>query len=301
MKHTLKRQTIILNTALMLLLVGCGGGSDNAETKSPVSVEQNTTENRGDNTNTDDDNTSTTPTVPLTSLKLSINKTTLNKDENTTVEVLATYADNSTKVLTSVEWIVTPKESVEVNATTLTAKKDNAATLQAKVGNTLSNAVNLNITWVVDGHTLPPEPDPVENDATLGGVDSNNNGVRDDVERNIYAKYIIPIERVILLNKAQFYQKTMIEPVDNAQEIVKFSIKLGNCSIYLKHIGHRANEWRENREYIKNISFNNTQRIRKYLDYNIALSGGVYGSSPKDWNREACTPEIVRALEEMGK
>lgn len=36
--------------------------------------------------------------------------------------------------------------------------------------------------WVVDGHVLPPEPDPVLNNATLLGIDVNNNGVRDDVQ-----------------------------------------------------------------------------------------------------------------------
>lgn len=152
----------------------------------------------------------------------------------------------------------------------------------------------------INGYTLPHEPDPIVNNVTLGGIDSNKNGVRDDVERNIYATYPVPIERAILLDRAKFYQKTMIEPVENAREIVKFSIKIGNCLLYLKHIGHRASEWRENREYIKNISFNNAQRIRKYLDYNTALSGGTYGSSPRDWNREACSPEIQEILTEMG-
>ena len=43
--------------------------------------------------------------------------------------------------------------------------------------------------WVVDGYVLPPEPDPVVNNATLLGVDVNHNGVRDDVERWIYETY----------------------------------------------------------------------------------------------------------------
>ena len=38
---------------------------------------------------------------------------------------------------------------------------------------------------VINGFTLPPEPDPVINNSTLLGIDSNNNGVRDDVERVI--------------------------------------------------------------------------------------------------------------------
>jgi len=35
---------------------------------------------------------------------------------------------------------------------------------------------------VINGYTLPPEPDPVVNDSTILGIDSNDNGVRDDVE-----------------------------------------------------------------------------------------------------------------------
>lgn len=38
-------------------------------------------------------------------------------------------------------------------------------------------------------YTLPPEPDPKINNSTLLGIDSNNNGVRDDVERWIYMEY----------------------------------------------------------------------------------------------------------------
>jgi hypothetical protein len=40
-------------------------------------------------------------------------------------------------------------------------------------------------TEVINGIVVPLEPDPVVNNATLAGVDSNANGVRDDVERKI--------------------------------------------------------------------------------------------------------------------
>ncbi len=41
---------------------------------------------------------------------------------------------------------------------------------------------------VINGITVPPEPAPAVNNATVAGVDVNNNGVRDDVERRL-AKY----------------------------------------------------------------------------------------------------------------
>ena len=41
----------------------------------------------------------------------------------------------------------------------------------------------------VMGTTLPPQPYEPENDATVAGIDKNNNGIRDDVELAIFAKY----------------------------------------------------------------------------------------------------------------
>ena len=41
----------------------------------------------------------------------------------------------------------------------------------------------------VDGKHLPPPPDPKQVDATVAGIDANQNGIRDDVELAIFAKY----------------------------------------------------------------------------------------------------------------
>jgi hypothetical protein len=39
------------------------------------------------------------------------------------------------------------------------------------------------------GTNLPPQPYKPENDATVAGIDKNNNGIRDDVELAIFAEY----------------------------------------------------------------------------------------------------------------
>lgn len=41
----------------------------------------------------------------------------------------------------------------------------------------------------VQGVNLPPAPNQIENDATVAGIDKNNNGIRDDVELAIFKKY----------------------------------------------------------------------------------------------------------------
>ena len=237
----------------------------------------------------------------ITKLTLNLHKTTLNKETNTTIKLIATYDDNTTKDVTNqAEWIIDHPEAVTIKSHTLMAKEDTEVAIRARIDGKFSNNIKLTIYWEVNGHRLPHEPDPAVNNATLEGVDSNNNGVRDDVERKIYEKFSKPIERVMTMDEARFNQKVLIAPVTKAREIVKFSIKIGNCSIYLKHIGLRAKKWHENDKYIDNITFNNPQRVRKYLDYNLALSGGVYGSSPSDWNKDACSQEVKNVLKEMG-
>lgn len=42
---------------------------------------------------------------------------------------------------------------------------------------------------IINGISVPLPPDPVVNNATLAGVDSNLNGVRDDIEREIASNY----------------------------------------------------------------------------------------------------------------
>lgn len=126
----------------------------------------------------------------LITLGLESNATTLNLGETVQLTVLASYSDSGTKELNeNIEFIITPSENVDVNGSVITAKKDGNITVQAKVGTTLSNTLNLTISWVVNGHVLPPEPDPTLNNSTVLGIDVNDNGIRDDVERWIYSTY----------------------------------------------------------------------------------------------------------------
>lgn len=59
-------------------------------------------------------------------------------------------------------------------------------TLQLLVLNTSCLDYSRNM---VDGKLEPPEPGFFENDKTIGGIDSNNDGVRDDIERWINREF----------------------------------------------------------------------------------------------------------------
>lgn len=50
---------------------------------------------------------------------------------------------------------------------------------------TNSNTGKAGATELINGISVPLEPDPIVNNATLVGIDTNGNGVRDDIERKI--------------------------------------------------------------------------------------------------------------------
>lgn len=69
----------------------------------------------------------------------------------------------------------------------------------------------------VMGTNLPPQPYEPENDATVAGLDKNNNGIRDDVELAIFAKY--PHSAKIRAAELQYAldQQTMMSQVFNSE------------------------------------------------------------------------------------
>lgn len=64
---------------------------------------------------------------------------------------------------------------------------------------------------VINGVTVPPEPAPAVNNATLAGVDVNSNGVRDDVERVVALHFAKadPIMRSSADSVARFAQSVL--------------------------------------------------------------------------------------------
>ncbi len=134
----------------------------------------------------------------------------------------------------------------------------------------------------INSYELPPEPDQEINNATLLGIDSNNNGVRDDVERWIYHTYSSPIERGLLMQFSRAYQKVIVNP-SQALQTKKYVDNASSCEFYfLENNKNFLNKY----EYVyftkemRRVQFNTLKRHIAYEKYQGALSGGVYSSSP---------------------
>ena len=129
---------------------------------------------------------------------------------------------------------------------------------------------------IVNGYVLPPEPDETLNNSTLLGIDSNDNGVRDDVERKIILTYQEPIKIEPLMAAVKIGQEILANPIGLAKEHSDKMDRVGNCWSYIRETAPDLIDELANIKFYENNMYNTEERVRAYIDYNRALSGGVW-------------------------
>lgn len=82
---------------------------------------------------------------------------------------------------------------------------------------------------VINGITVPPEPDPTINNSTLAGVDSNKNGVRDDVERIVARQFGGTADYPYALAYAREYQRIIVSPTPTTRADALVSYMKAMC------------------------------------------------------------------------
>ena len=220
-------------------------------------------------------------------LTLSSEESSLNKGTSTTLQVVATYSNGTVKEDVNVSYASTPINIAQANNQTLTALSDGDANLTAHIDEITSNLLALNVYWEVNGHRLPPEPDETLNNSTLLGIDSNGNGVRDDVERWIYEVYkddTYSKEKIaIAMQYGWAYQKIIETPT---KESMKYQDDAIDCEEYWlgkksKKLGlNEFLKWELSNEIMtsnfNSLIYNTKERARQYFEYNGALSGNIF-------------------------
>jgi len=140
---------------------------------------------------------------------------------------------------------------------------------------------------VINGFKLPPEPDEEKNNKTLLGIDFNDNGIRDDVERFIVNKYKNDNKIVteIGFQLARAYQKILENPLDTKANYTALDAAM-DCNHYFKFTAKHmkngdvvlVNHYLG--EDFKNLQLNRKSRVKAYLEYDAQISGGVYTATP---------------------
>ena len=121
---------------------------------------------------------------------------------------------------------------------------------------------------VINGITVPPEPAPTINNATLAGVDVNNNGVRDDVERvvarsssNFNASMQIALAYGWILSAPEIKSRT---------EALRFYSKILCATSTVPQATFGASN-----KLLRDAIFNTNQRKAMLNAANKALDGGL--------------------------
>jgi hypothetical protein len=101
-------------------------------------------------------------------------------------------------------------------------------------------------------------PNKKENDKTLLGIDSNNNGVRDDVEHYIFNRFKnsknYRVEREIAMQRARATQLFMINPETGYQDgKSKLTEKMNSCLFYYYNEYLSANNITSSRDALEQI------------------------------------------------
>ena len=154
---------------------------------------------------------------------------------------------------------------------------------------------------IINGYVLPPEPDEKLNNSTLLGIDSNDNGVRDDVERFIVKKYVNDHKIVteIGFQLARAYQKILDNPLDTEVNHATLDAAY-DCNKYFKRSPKTFGDPVLVNRYIskdfKNLQLNRKSRVKAYLEYDAQLSGGVYESTKYDKLKEKCNFNVASLL-----
>ena len=215
--------------------------------------------------------------VQVKTLESNVSVIELSEHNQTTIRVMATYEDNTTEDVTQKATYTSSDSSVDVDKGVIHSNAEGSAIVSISYGGK-STTLKVEVYEMIDGHLLPHEPD--NPDATLLGVDANDNGVRDEVERWIYKDmptYHHPeIERVVAMQEVKAYQMTLVDPMNKNNEVLHMMDKSGDCwGYYVESRNIPFTHWEEFDDHLKDIQFNTKERLKTYFDYNHNLGAHV--------------------------
>lgn len=236
------------------------------------------------------DFTNPTPAPSPTSLTLHVNTTSLKEDTNTTFTLIATDTNDTNKTIqNNIKWKIKNKSLLHVKNNTILAKQEGTTTIQAIYKNKTSNKITINIYKEINGYILPPEPDKKLNNKTILGIDVNNNGIRDDVERFIIIEQAKnpnypKTNTAISLQYAWAWQKMLENPTLESR---KYLEDASDCKWFFYDVHTKGLGFRDYLAWTKKNSsilgakledklFNTRERIEQRFKFNKASRGHIF-------------------------
>ncbi|MFT7859478.1 MAG: hypothetical protein ABXS93_00940 [Sulfurimonas sp.] len=182
----------------------------------------------------------------------------------------------------------------QTSAVIFNAQSIGTYTLEVKVKKdhkTFKTELEIEVTEpeVINGYTLPSEPNPTINNSTLLGIDINDNGVRDDVERYVIKRYAkdpeFPKTKTALAMQYAWAEQKIIEnPVIESKQYTDDTMY---CESYWLNKNTKGMSFSEYLKYsqkhevfndkqIRAKIYNTRKRIEQSFEFNRACSGQIF-------------------------
>ena len=142
------------------------------------------------------------------------------------------------------------------------------------------------------GDSLPPDPGN-DGKATLEGIDSDGDGIRDDIQRYITLTYPDSRKtRAALRQAAVALQRIILQDPDEETALsnTELEARASECIRYI-----RPGDGREIDNMLLAEFLNTVERSKAYLEYDAQLRGHVFGVKNIDQYRSSCSfdPDIM--------
>lgn len=125
----------------------------------------------------------------------------------------------------------------------------------------------------VKGYELPPEPDKTINNSTLLGIDSNNNMLRDDVERWVVNQ---PWSHQLIAAGLQRMRGLQILIDDNFGSNKRKS----TFNDLARSVYRSLNSRIDDNKNLRDIIYNTQERKKAYREYDMSFSGNIVSGFP---------------------
>lgn len=159
---------------------------------------------------------------------------------------------------------------------------------------------------------VPPDPGP-QNDTTLAGIDSNKNGVRDDVERYIAANYGEPPQKMAYLMQyaravAPFVESTFASPAE-ALSAAGQRMRATECGASLIGPPDRPfstaemsdlNKWLDAAGDVRRQYLSTPERLQRYIQNEQLLAGQSLKLEPATSSRAGCDFRSIETTQFVG-
>jgi hypothetical protein len=134
-----------------------------------------------------------------------------------------------------------------------------------------------------DGGSLNNElPKNLDRTDSLAGIDENQNGIRDDIERYIVENYPDEGQKRALFQDAKVMQKSLLVNVSDMTAVKKIGVEMSR-SVTCIFSKFKSRDVSDQNPHIasKKIEFmttNTKERLKAYLRFNKAMDGSVLSS-----------------------